>query len=154
MLERGDIMDHCTKCMQAAANIRGGQQAPTLYGCVNFYQRNGYVLIEANIKGLPINDSGFYGFHIHTGSSCSGTDFSATGNHYNPLDLPHPRHAGDLPPLMLCNGGAWLRVATDRFCLADVIGKTVVIHSMPDDFHTQPAGNAGTKIACGVICCT
>jgi len=147
-------MDHCTYCLQAVANIKGGQHGPSIYGRVCFYQRNGFVLIEANIKGLPQNDSGFYGFHIHDGCSCAGADFADTGSHYNPAKTQHPNHAGDLPPLMLCCGGAWLRVATDRFCLADVIGKTVVIHSMPDDFRTQPAGHAGTKIACGVICPT
>ena len=53
--------------------------------------------------------------------------------------------------LLLCGGGAYLAVLTDRFSVADVLGRTVVIHSGADDFHTQPAGNAGTKIACGVI---
>jgi len=54
--------------------------------------------------------------------------------------------------LMCCRGNAYLAVKTDRFTVHDIIGKTVVIHSNPDDFHTQPAGNAGKKIACGVIC--
>ena len=49
-------------------------------------------------------------------------------------------------------GNAYLSVKTDRFSVSDVIGRTVVVHSNPDDFHSQPAGNAGTKIACGVIC--
>ena len=136
----------------AVAHIRGGNQAPGLCGQVRFYQKKNYVLISDNIKGLPPSDSGFYGFHIHEGDACTGTDFSDTGSHYNPELVPHPAHAGDLPPLMLCGGGACQTVATDRFCVADVIGRTVVIHSMPDDFHSQPAGNAGTKIACGVIC--
>ncbi len=135
----------------AIANIKGGEQAPHLLGQVRFYQREKYVLISANIKGLPPSDSGFFGFHIHEGKGCTGADFSDTGSHYNPTDAPHPAHAGDLPPLMLCNGGACQTVATDHFCVADVIGRTVVIHSMPDDFNSQPSGNAGTKIACGVI---
>ena len=67
------------------------------------------------------------------------------------MDQVHPKHAGDLPPLMGCQGNAYLAVKTDRFIVHDIIGKTVVIHSDPDDFHTQPAGNAGKKIACGVI---
>lgn len=60
-------------------------------------------------------------------------------------------HAGDLPPLLSCQGNAYLSVKTDRFSVNEIIGRTVVIHSNPDDFHTQPAGNAGKKIACGVI---
>lgn len=135
----------------AIAHIRGGTQAPELCGQVIFYQRKNHVLISVNIKGLPQTDSGFFGFHIHEGGSCTGIDFSDTGTHYDPANVPHPQHAGDLPPLMLCNGGACQTMTTDRFCLKEILGRTVVIHSMPDDFRTQPAGNAGTKIACGVI---
>ena len=135
------------------AKIRGGVEVPKLSGCIRFYQQKGCVLIVAEIFGLPReNETGFFGFHIHQGESCSGTDFSETGNHYNPVDQVHPKHAGDLPPLMCCRGNAYLAVKTDRFTVHDIIGKTVVIHSDPDDFHTQPAGNAGRKIACGVIC--
>ena len=135
------------------AKIRGGAEVPKLSGCIRFYQQKGCVLIVAEIFGLPReNETGFFGFHIHQGESCSGTDFSETGSHYNPVDQVHPKHAGDLPPLMCCRGNAYLAVKTDRFTVHDIIGKTVVIHSNPDDFHTQPAGNAGKKIACGVIC--
>jgi len=81
-----------------------------------------------------------------------GADFSGTGSHYDPANRPHPRLAGDLPPLLACRGNAYLSVKTDQFSVNDIIGRTVVIHSDPHDFHTQPAGNAGTKIACGVIC--
>ena len=145
------IMTNISAYPYAIANIKGGEQAPDLFGQVRFYQRENCVLISANIKGLPPSDSGFFGFHIHEGKDCTGADFSVTGSHYNPTDEPHPAHSGDLPPLMLCNGGACQTVATDRFCVAEVIGRTVVIHSMPDDFNSQPSGNAGTKIACGVI---
>ena len=146
-------MQHCRKCPDAVAKIRGGVEVPKLSGCIRFYQQKGCVLIVAEIFGLPReNETGFFGFHIHQGESCSGTDFSETGSHYNPVDQVHPKHAGDLPPLMCCRGNAYLAVKTDRFTVPDIIGKTVVIHSDPDDFHTQPAGNAGRKIACGVIC--
>lgn len=67
------------------------------------------------------------------------------------MNQVHPKHAGDLPPLLACQGSAYLSVKTDRFCVEDILGRTVVIHSDPDDFHSQPAGNAGKKIACGVI---
>lgn len=80
-----------------------------------------------------------------------GNDFAATGSHYDPGKQSHPRHAGDLPPLMSFGGRAYLAVMTDRFSIRDIIGRTIVIHAMPDDFRSQPAGNAGTKIACGVI---
>lgn len=144
-------MQYCRKCPAAVARIQGGIEAPQLSGCVQFYQENGCVLIVAKISGLPESETGFFGFHIHQGENCSGTDFSRTGNHYNPNGQAHPKHAGDLPPLLACHKNAYLSVKTDRFSVNEIIGRTVVIHSDPDDFHSQPAGNAGKKIACGVI---
>ncbi len=140
-------------CPDAVAIIRGSSEAPCISGQVCFYQKTGRVMVVADIRGLPPDSSaGFFGLHIHEGDNCGGTEFSGTGSHYNPSNTAHPRHAGDLPPLLLCQGGAYMAVCTDRFCVGDVIGRTVVIHSHPDDFRSQPAGNAGSKIACGVIC--
>ena len=66
-------MQYCRKCPDAVAEIRGGVEAPQLFGCVQFYQENGCVLIEARISGLPRESAtGFFGFHIHEGESCSG----------------------------------------------------------------------------------
>ncbi len=135
----------------AIAHIKGSETAPRLSGYVKFLQMKNYVLVVTNIKGLPYNNTGFFGFHIHEGHSCTGENFSDTGNHYNPQKTPHPSHAGDMPPLIYCNGGAYMTVATNRFQLREIIGKTVVIHDMADDFNTQPSGNAGTKIGCGKI---
>ncbi len=136
---------------QAVAHVSGGDAAPTLSGEVQFFQGQSTVLIVVNVSGLPQTDSGFFALHIHTGSACSGKQFSDTGSHYNPDGTPHPNHAGDLPPLLSCDGVAYLSLLTDRFTLQDILGLTIVIHREPDDFHTQPAGNAGEKIACGVI---
>lgn len=139
-------------CPDAVALIQGGADAPRLSGQVRFYQECGRVLVVANLSGLPQNnETGFFAMHIHAGGTCSGAGFSETMGHYTRGEEAHPNHAGDLPPLMSCHGEAYLAVRTERFCVRDVIGKTVVIHSHPDDFHSQPAGNAGTKIACGVI---
>lgn len=134
----------------AAACVRGGIQTPLLSGTVKFYPVGGGTLVVVHVKGLP-EETGFLALHIHEGPSCTGVDFADTGSHYNPTEAPHPFHAGDLPPLLNCRGHAWMSVWTDRFRPWDVMGRTVVIHSGPDDFHTQPAGNAGTKLACGVI---
>ena len=145
-------MRYCKNKQDAVARITGGEETPQLSGCVRFYQENGCVLIEAEISGLPkTSKTGFFGFHIHQGRDCSGAEFSGTEGHYNPTEQVHPEHAGDLPPLLWCEGNAYLSVKTDRFSVNEIIGRTVVIHSDPDDFHTQPAGNAGKKIACGVI---
>ena len=146
-------MQCCGKSPDAVARIRGSMEALQLTGCVEFYQENGCVLVVAKISGLPKDSgTGFFGFHIHQGGSCSEADFSKTGSHYNPTEQAHPKHAGDLPPLLVCQGNAYLSVKTDRFSVNEIIGRTVVIHSYPDDFNSQPAGNAGKKIACGVIC--
>ena len=77
--------------------------------------------------------------------------FPNTGNHYNPDNVPHPEHAGDLPPLLSNNGYAWMSFYTGRIDPNEVIGRSLVIHSMRDDFSSQPSGNSGDKIACGVI---
>lgn len=136
----------------AIAYIRGGEKHLRLWGEVRFYQKPASVLVEVMVTGLPgDSETGFFALHIHAGGSCGGKDFADTGSHYNPEGVPHPRHAGDLPPLLQCGGGAYLAVDTDRFRVRDVIGRTVVIHQGRDDFTSQPAGDAGTKIACGVI---
>ena len=138
--------------LRARADIEGGQEAPELRGEMQFFQRSDGVLVTAQVFGLPTDSaSGFFGLHIHEGDSCGGADFGDTGGHYDPAGVPHPRHAGDLPPLLSCQGRAYLAVLTDRFTVADIIDRTVVIHSGSDDFRSQPAGDAGAKIACGVI---
>ncbi|MBE6733647.1 MAG: superoxide dismutase family protein [Ruminococcaceae bacterium] len=143
---------NCNFCKpQAIALIGGGNSTPTVSGIIKFYQKQSCVLIVADIKGLPNTDTGFFGFHIHEGGDCGGIDFSNTKSHYNPDGTPHPKHAGDLPPLMLCGDTAHSSVLTDRFKVSDIIGRTVVIHDMADDFTSQPSGNSGEKIACGII---
>lgn len=121
-------------------------------GTVRFFQRTGGTLVIAQISGLPQNsESGFFAFHIHEGGDCSGSGFSEARGHFNPQGKNHPNHAGDLPPLLSVGGKAHMSVLTGRFRADEVIGKTVVIHSRADDFHSQPAGNPGEKLACGVI---
>ena len=145
-------MHHCFVNPDAIAHIHGGKDHPHLIGEARFYQKGDCVLIKVRVCGLPHSDTGFFALHIHEGCSCTGEDFSETGGHYNPQGNPHPQHAGDLPPLLQCGYGAYLETLTDRFCVSDIIGKTLVIHGGPDDFSSQPAGNAGKKIACGIIC--
>ena len=140
-------------CSDAEAQIHGSSDTPCLSGLIKFYQEHETVLVVVELSGLPRNSkTGFFAMHIHEGESCSGDGFPKTQGHYAPNEKDHPNHAGDLPPLMSCNGKAYLAVRTNRFRVRDVIGKTVVIHSDPDDFRSQPSGNSGTKIACGVIC--
>lgn len=142
----------------AAAVLSGSAAYPALRGLVRFYQTRGGVLVVAEVRGLPAPDdpcqSPVFGFHIHGGGSCSGNEqdpFADALTHYDPDSCPHPHHAGDLPPLFGNGGTAFSAVLTDRFTVRDVLGRSVIIHSQADDFTTQPAGNAGTKIACGII---
>ena len=142
----------------ATAFVYGSKSYPELRGKVMFQQLQSGVLVTAQVTGLPHkNDpcsSGVFGFHIHEGSDCTGTDadpFANVGSHYNPGGCPHPHHAGDMPPLFENDGFAYLSFLTDRFTVKEIIGKTVIIHSAPDDFTTQPSGNSGQKIACGRI---
>ena len=142
---------YLNKIMYALADIRGGNSAPGLRGRADFAAHPDGTVVTVHVWGLPKTPTGFFALHIHEGGSCGGAGFADTGAHFNPENTAHPMHAGDLPPLLSANGNAYLSVLTSRFRVEDVVGRTVVIHGMPDDFHTQPAGGAGEKIACGVI---
>ncbi len=148
----------------ATAQLVGSDLAPGLTGDISFYAAPGGTLVTARVNGLPpislpteqnATQVGPFGFHIHEGedcgAACSLSPFAAAGGHYNPTGQPHPLHAGDLPVLFPNNGHAYMQVYTDRFMPKDVIGRTVVIHQMPDDFRTQPAGDSGMRLGCGEI---
>ena len=135
----------------AVAHIRGGETYPRLRGTMRLYARPNGTLVQVQVSGLPETATNFFALHIHEGGDCRGIGFPDSGSHYNPEGLPHPQHAGDLPPLLSSDGSAYLVVFTNRFQVRDVLGRTAIIHIAPDDFTTQPSGNSGAKIACGVI---
>jgi Cu-Zn family superoxide dismutase len=141
----------------AAARVAGSAEYPAIRGVVTFFRAMRGVLVVARVNGLPKGercDVQVFGFHIHEGTSCTGSEkepFANALGHYNPHGCPHPQHAGDLPPLFGNDGYAWGAVLTRRFDLREVIGKTVIIHRNPDDFTSQPSGKSGEMIACGVI---
>ncbi|HHV51042.1 MAG TPA: superoxide dismutase family protein [Candidatus Avimonas sp.] len=139
---------------EARAVAMGDKDYSSLYGVVSFYPAGKGTLITAEVNGLPQTQTNIYAMHIHQGSSCTGNEqdpFADTGGHYNPGNLPHPEHLGDLPPLFGNGGFAYYSFYTEKFRPSDVIGRTVVIHHQPDDFKTQPSGDSGRKIGCGVI---
>ncbi len=144
-------------CPQARAQIKGGERYPEIKGEVFFRSTPRGVLVTAQVEGLPSGrgcKNPIFGFHIHEGGQCRGNaqdQFADVLTHYNPLDCHHPYHAGDMPPLFTADGFAYLSFLTSRFTVEEIIGKTVIIHGSPDDFTTQPSGNAGMKIACGKI---
>ena len=143
----------------AQAQLSGAPGYPDLHGVATFYAVDRGTLVVTEAWGLPHGagpcESRVFALHIHEGESCTGNaqdPFADAGGHFNPNGCEHPHHAGDLPPLFGSSEGyAWGAVVTDRFNVQDVIGHTVIIHGGVDDFTSQPAGNAGARIACGVI---
>lgn len=139
----------------AVAVLKGNAAYPDINGIVKFYAlpEEG-ILIAAELTDLPDgrdeDTPTFFAFHIHENGDCTG-DFANTGNHYNPDNVPHPEHAGDLPPLLSNDGYVWMVFYDSFLTLPMILNRSIVIHQNPDDFTTQPSGNAGEKIACGVI---
>lgn len=146
------------KRADAVAFINGSPDFPEIKGRVLFYQLRNGVLVRADITGLPKEkaDCGkpVFAFHIHSGGACSGNEidpFANADGHFNPENCYHPYHAGDLPPVFGVNGKSFTAFLTDRFTVKQVLNRTIIIHRMPDDFISQPSGNSGEKIACGII---
>jgi len=131
----------------------------TVAGTVTFTQKGEKVVVEAKVSGLA---PGGHGFHVHEKGDCSAADGSSAGGHFNPTGKPHgdpaaaDHHAGDMPMLQAdASGNATLTTDLGGLTIgggaSDIVGKSVVIHKDADDFKTQPAGNSGARIACGVI---
>lgn len=157
---RSDCIGRIISCSrpEALAEIQGSSGYPCIGGQVRFYDLGCEVLLVTSLYGLPDSEGccrrTVLGMHIHEGRRCSGNEqdpFADTGAHYDTSDCPHPYHQGDLPPVFVNDGLAWGAVITDKFTLEEIRGRAVIIHQMPDDFMTQPSGNSGAKIACGII---
>ena len=153
-----DFFNLLRRLPDAVSVLRGREENTTLHGTVKFYKADSGVFVVADVSGLPRSNgacnSRIFAFHIHDGQGCDGNSidpFASAGSHYNPDGCPHPYHRGDMPPLFSADGRAFLAFLTDRFTVNEVLGRTVIIHDSPDDFTTQPSGNAGNKIACGTI---
>ena len=132
----------------------------TVRGTARFVQVGDNVRVTANVSGLKPN--GEYGFHIHEAGDCSSGDGMSTKGHFNPFGKAHAhagtpeRHAGDLPSLKSDAAGnasvsADLDVITVAAGPASVVGRGLIVHAAPDDYKTQPTGNAGARSACAVI---
>lgn len=151
------------KPLTARADIIGGPLAPNIVGTVIFRDVQGGTEVCISVAGLPPYKPGTestppigpHGFHLHEKGQCEVGDpqnpFMAAGGHWNPTNQPHGNHAGDFPSLFSNNGRAYMCFFTNKFKVADVIGKAVIIHQNPDDNKSQPAGNAGKRLACGVV---
>jgi superoxide dismutase, Cu-Zn family len=129
-------------------------------GTANFYQAGNKVRMVANVSGLAPGRE--HGFHIHEAGDCSSGDGMSAKGHFNPAGKPHghystaERHAGDMPALKAdASGNARLDTDLDLMTVtpgpASIVGRGLIVHADPDDYKTQPTGNAGARIACGVI---
>lgn len=146
-----------------AALVMGGPLAPDINGIVTFRPVPGGTEVKAAIKGLPPYQPakngeapiGPFGFHIHEYGDCNVGDpnspFEDAGDHWNPHNQPHGNHAGDLPVLFSNDGYSYMTFFTNHFSPEEVVGKAIVIHQNPDDYRSQPSGDAGKRLACGVI---
>jgi Cu-Zn family superoxide dismutase len=131
-------------------------------GTVSLRETKDGLLIIVNAKGLP---EGLHAVHIHSIGKCEGPAFTSAGGHFNPLNKKHGLknpdgpHAGDLPDMYVNKDGVGryeallesMTLGSGETSIFDSDGSAIVIHATPDDNMTDPAGNAGDRIACGVI---
>jgi superoxide dismutase, Cu-Zn family len=129
-------------------------------GTVRFTPVPAGVRVTADVAGLRPNAE--HGFHVHEIGDCGSPDGMSAGDHFDPTGQPHghpatqARHAGDMPNLQADGSGRArarfeVSVLTVGDGATDVIGRSVLVHRDPDDYVSQPAGNAGPRLACGVI---
>lgn len=138
-------------------NPTAGQKAN---GVVRMAQEGDRVVVRARVSGLAPNRE--HGFHVHEKGDCSSGDGMSTGGHFNPGGKAHghhgmgDHHTGDLPSLKAdANGVASFSFESRTIRVGstanDIVGKGLIVHRDPDDYKTQPTGNAGPRLACAVI---
>lgn len=154
----------CQSVRQAEGPSASAQLQPTTgnttSGSASFTQVGDKVHLVANVTGLTPGQE--HGFHIHEAGDCGSGDGMSAKGHFNPYGKPHgspasaERHAGDMPALRADAGGdaridTTLDVMSVKPGPASVVGRGLIVHASPDDYKTQPTGNAGARLACGVI---
>ena len=137
----------------ATLRTEGGMQV----GTVTASAKDGGVHVTLTAKGMP---PGVHGVHIHAVGRCDAPDFASAGGHWNPGGAKHGTmhgagHAGDLPNLTVAaTGSGRLEAHSPSGTLADMLdadGAAFVVHAAADDLMTDPSGNSGARIACGVF---
>jgi Cu-Zn family superoxide dismutase len=152
------------------ASLGGGEMRATaqlqptrgnnVTGDVTFTQKGEKVVVAAKVTGLKPNQE--HGFHVHDKGDCSSGDGMSAAGHYNPKGSPHghhstqARHAGDMPNLKAdAYGNASMTAELDIITVSEgptsVVGRGLIVHAQPDDYKSQPVGNAGARLACAVI---
>jgi Cu-Zn family superoxide dismutase len=136
-------------------------QGGDVAGALDLVVSDGAVVMTGGVSGLK--PGSHHGFHIHEKGDCSSPDFKSAGDHFNPTSQPHgdpatpPHHLGDVPNLEADDmGKASVNARIEGVTLGDhgpndLVGRALVVHADADDYKTQPSGNSGDRIACGVI---
>ena len=135
-------------------------QGNTATGTVRFVTSGAKVMVSGEVRGLKPGAE--HGFHVHEKGDCSSGDGMSAGGHFNPAGASHGRHGsgrhhvGDLPSLRAdASGVARFNFESRSIAVgsgpADIVGKGLIVHRDPDDYTTQPTGNAGPRLACAVI---
>lgn len=153
-LDTGDITTDYSEAIAVIHPTEGND----ISGTVTFNAEEDEVRVQAEIEGL---ESGNHGFHIHEFGDCSAPDASTAGGHFNPDDNPHAgpeaeeRHVGDMGNIEGNEDGTATRSYVDSVLTLNgpesIIGHAVVIHEGEDDLESQPTGDAGARLGCGVI---
>lgn len=155
-----DGMDHHGMKGPMAVATLTPTQGSSVRGLVMFHEHDGHLMVHARLSGLKPN--GEQAFHLHDKGDCASADGSSAGGHFNPDGQPHgpqggAHHAGDMPSLKADAQGnvdqhfALSGPSLDAGQPGYIVGRSVVVHANPDDYTTQPTGNAGGRVACGVI---
>lgn len=142
-----------------SATLRTSSGLPA--GTAQLFGNASELTISIALAGLP---PGVHGVHLHMVGSCQAPDYTSAGGHLNPAghqhgtENPAGAHLGDLPNVTIGQSGTGTVSATlsgtradDLTAIFDTDGTAVVVHAMADDYRTDPAGNAGARIACGVL---
>lgn len=157
----GAMDDHDMAGMTMAEAVLSPTQGNTAAGSLLFVLEDGGIRLTGSVTGLDAG--GVHGFHIHETGDCSAPDAMSAGGHFNPEGHEHGRrsqgefHAGDMDNLEVGdNGLAEVDMLLTGLELGtggplDIDGKAVIVHVQPDDYQTQPTGDAGARVACGVI---
>ncbi len=144
--------------MGQSADATLQSQDPKVSGTVHFTSEANGVHVVADVKGVK---PGQHGFHLHEKGDCSTPDYKSAGGHFNPSNASHacdptnPRHAGDFGNITIDkDGNGHLDMTTTALSFDgpnSVLGKAVILHAGMDDCKTQPTGNSGDRLACGVV---
>ena len=146
----------------ATATLQGAPGDTDFKGTVTFTPEGNGVRVEAHLEGVDL--AGTHGFHVHETGECTHGEgdkhFTSAGSHFNPAGVEHacpptePRHAGDLGNIEVTNGSGHVVSTTTLLSLSganSVVGKAIILHAKADDCKTQPTGDAGDRLACGVV---